>query len=235
MWIVNKKSFTVGFVMALGFWVVLAIMFSPVFGGRNAFEAADRLFNSIAKGSSYRIEELREANREYQGAAFQAEITLKDAELAGKAQTLITRAAAGFQEGKGTFQVRGDLGALLAKALEDADLMFNDRGKEVAAEYGYPEKEALFVWWNVLKEIQKDFQKQQKFREAAHLEEILMKGVEVGYNFYGIEAKKASTNMVMLTGSLAFYILYTLWWGYAILWLFEGLGLQMKASAKKEV
>jgi hypothetical protein len=235
MWIINKKSFAVGLVMSLGFWVVLAIMFSPVFAGLNAFEAADRLFNSIAKGSSYHIEELRETNRKYQGAAFQAEITLKDAELTGKAQTLITRAGAGFQGGTGNSQVRGDLGALLAKALDDADLMFNGRGKEVAAQYGYPEKEALFVWWTVLKEIQKDFQRQQKFGEALHLEEVLMKGVEVGYNFYGIETKRASSNMVMLTASLLFYILYTLWWGYAILWVFEGLGLQMKASAKKEV
>jgi hypothetical protein len=35
---------------------------------------------------------------------------------------------------------------------------------------------------------------------------------------------------------LVFYVLYTLWWGYAILYLFAGLGLSMKkAKVKKEV
>jgi hypothetical protein len=30
-------------------------------------------------------------------------------------------------------------------------------------------------------------------------------------------------------------VIYTLWWGVAILYLFEGIGLQMKAGKKKEV
>jgi hypothetical protein len=35
---------------------------------------------------------------------------------------------------------------------------------------------------------------------------------------------------------LIFYVVYSLWWGYAILFLFEGLGLSMKrAKVKKEV
>jgi hypothetical protein len=35
---------------------------------------------------------------------------------------------------------------------------------------------------------------------------------------------------------LAFYVFYTMWWGYAIFYLFEGFGLTMKkAKVKKEV
>jgi hypothetical protein len=57
----------------------------------------------------------------------------------------------------------------------------------------------------------------------------------VGYNFYRIETRKVSTVAGMLVFSLVFYVAYTLWWGYAVLFLFEGAGLQMKAGAKKEV
>jgi hypothetical protein len=33
-----------------------------------------------------------------------------------------------------------------------------------------------------------------------------------------------------------FYVVYTLWWGFAIFFIFEGIGLSMtKAKVKKEV
>jgi hypothetical protein len=63
----------------------------------------------------------------------------------------------------------------------------------------------------------------------------MKKGVEVGYNFYGIEPKKASSKAGILSFALIFYVIYTLWWGYAILYLFHGLGLEMKARVKREV
>jgi hypothetical protein len=39
-----------------------------------------------------------------------------------------------------------------------------------------------------------------------------------------------------MTGLLLFYVMYTMWWGFAIFFLFEGFGLTMKKSKiKKEV
>ena len=39
----------------------------------------------------------------------------------------------------------------------------------------------------------------------------------------------------MLSGLLVFYVFYTMWWGYAIFYMFEGFGLTMKkAKVKKE-
>ena len=70
---------------------------------------------------------------------------------------------------------------------------------------------------------------------AGFLHDITMRGVEVAYNFYGIEPRTGMGSAPVLAGSLLFYILYTMWWGYAILFLFYGLGMKMKAGAKKEV
>jgi hypothetical protein len=83
--------------------------------------------------------------------------------------------------------------------------------------------------------MDKDLKKQAKFKEAAFLGDVVKKGVEVGYNFYKIEPESASSKIGILSFSLIFYVVYTLWWGIAILFLFEGVGLQMKAGAKKEV
>ena len=67
------------------------------------------------------------------------------------------------------------------------------------------------------------------------MEEVVKKGVEVAYNFAKIEPESASSRMGILTFSLIFYVIYTLWWGLAVMFIFEGIGLQMTAGTKKEV
>lgn len=235
MLVVHRKQFTLGIVLTVTFFAVLFLMFTPLFGGRNAFEAADELFNSISKGSSYFVEKMRTANQAYEGKAFEVRIAVKDP-WGGKALALLTAAGAAVQaEEGGKLKVSGDLGRLVAMALDDSESLFHNRGQEVAGRYGFPEKEALFLWWSVFKEMSKSFKEQEKFEEAAYLEQVMKKAVEVGYNYYGIEPKKASAHAGILSFALIFYVAYTLWWGYAILFLFDGLGLEMKAGAKKEV
>ena len=40
----------------------------------------------------------------------------------------------------------------------------------------------------------------------------------------------------IMTGLLVFYVAYTMWWGFAIFFMFDGIGLTMKkAKVKKEV
>ncbi len=75
----------------------------------------------------------------------------------------------------------------------------------------------------------------ENFKQAAFLSDVVKKGLEVGYNFFQISPQSARSRGGILTFSLVFYVIYTLWWGIAILFLFEGIGLEMKAGAKKEV
>ncbi len=235
MFIVHRKPFALGVVLTLTFFAVLFLMFTPLFGGRNAFEAADDLFNSISKGSSYFVEKMRSANQAFQDQTFEARIAGQDP-WGDKIRALLTAAGAEVQaEEEGKLQVSGNLGRLVSAALDDSESLFHNRGEEVASKYGFAEKEALFVWWSVFKDMSKSFKEQEKFEEAAFLEQVMKKAVEVGYNYYGIEPKKASAHAGILSFALIFYVAYTLWWGYAILFLFDGLGLEMKAGAKKEV
>jgi hypothetical protein len=49
----------------------------------------------------------------------------------------------------------------------------------------------------------------------------------------GIKNKEVKAGI--MTGLLVFYVLYTMWWGFAIFYLFEGVGLTMKKAKIKKV
>jgi hypothetical protein len=51
--IAHKKEFYGGIAMMLAFIVVMVIIFSPVFNGKNGLQYMDDLYNCISKGSAY--------------------------------------------------------------------------------------------------------------------------------------------------------------------------------------
>lgn len=221
--------------MAVAFLVVLVLMFSPIFGGENAMVAADKLFNSIAKGSTNYFPGLVKKNAEYANKTFEVSLKLKDQDMAKKAAKILTSAGAKSTGEAAEIKVNGNLGAVIAAALKDSEAMFNNRDGEVSAKYGMPGQEALYVWWNVCKEIDKDLTRQKQFKEASFVADIVKKAIEVAYNFAKIVPESATSRMGILSFSLIFYVIYTLWWGLAVMYLFEGIGLQMTAGAKKEM
>ena len=50
--------------------------------------------------------------------------------------------------------------------------------------------------------------------------------VETAYNYYGIVAKTVKESMGALIFSLVFYVFYTLWYGFGLMYIFEGVGLK---------
>jgi hypothetical protein len=231
----NKKQFVWGLTLGASFAVILLLMFSPLFHGENSLQAADRLFNSIAKGSTYYFPGLQEKNEHYKDVKFEVTLKLADEDMAGKATKLLAEAGVGVAVDSAEVKASGYMGQIVQAALQDSEAMFNNQEEAIAAKYGYPGKEVLYVWWSTFKSLDKELKKQKMFAEASFLADVVKKGVEVGYNFYGISPQKASTKAGILSFSLIFYVIYTLWWGYAILFLFEGVGMQMKKGAKKEV
>ncbi|HDQ41606.1 MAG TPA: hypothetical protein ENN39_11335 [Desulfonatronum sp.] len=240
---IDKKELSYGVGLILTFFVILFLMWSPLFGkdadgkGLNAFQAADNLFNSIAKGSSYFMEVMEEKNQVFVGKTFKASLELNNERWGAMAQTMLQAAGAGASLDGSTVHVEGDLGAVLQAAIIDSRDMFHNDGAKVGSRYGHGEpqaRELLYVWNNLIKGLEKELNAQERFADAKHLGEVLSKSVEVGYNFYGIVAESAGSKAGILTFSLIFYIIYTLWWGMAILFFFEGLGLKMTAGKKKE-
>ncbi|MCE5242382.1 MAG: hypothetical protein ABFD98_08495 [Syntrophobacteraceae bacterium] len=236
MLIANKSSFMVGSILAVTFWGALTLIFSPIFGGKNGFEYSDDLFNKLAKGSSYFIPQIVKDSQKFNGNNISVTAKVDKPENAQRAQHIFNLAGAKVETNGSELKLSGDLGVILAAALKDSDAMYHNRGNEVATRYGMDEKDAMALWWSVLNKSVKELQKAGKIEEANGVFEAMQKAIEPAYNFYRIDAESVTSKAGTLTGLLSFYIVYTMWWGFAIYSLFDGLGLSMKkARVKKEV
>jgi hypothetical protein len=231
-------------------------MFSPIFPKttegqpQNGLQWADELFNQLAKGSSYFIPKVQKNNEKFMGKMFSATINVSkpedkpgDAEKrAERASKLFTINPGATAEVKGSeMKIEGDLGLVLKAALDDADVMFKNEGDKIKAKYAEAmatddEKQMFRQWNNVLPKIDKVFKKEGKIEESQIVSSVTKKAIEAGYNFYKVDAKKVKDEVVLMTFLLVFYVAYTMWWGFAIFFIFEGIGLSMKkAKVKKEV
>jgi len=186
----NKKQFVWGLTLGASFAVILLLMFSPLFHGENSLQAADRLFNSIAKGSTYYFPGLQEKNEHYKDVKFEVTLKLADEEMAGKAGKLLAEAGVGVAVDSAEVKASGYMGQIVQAALEDSEAMFNNQEEAIAAKYGYPGKEVLYVWWSTFKSLDKELKKQKMFAEASFLADVVKKGVEVGYNFTGSRRRR---------------------------------------------
>jgi hypothetical protein len=125
-------------------------------------------------------------------------------------------------------KVSGDLGKILTNCMQDADLMYANNGQKVSSKYGYPEKRALYNWSVAVKEMDKDLKKQKRFKEAKIVAASNKKAIEMAYNYYQIEPSQIGDRYGVVILSLIFYVVYTLWYGFGIMYLFEGWGMQLE-------
>jgi len=226
--IANKKEFSGGIAMMAGFLVILVTIFLPLFHGKNGMNYLDDLFNSISKGSAYYIPKIKEdVSKSEAGKNVTLDLSYDSEEQAqASAPLFIKGGAAAAVDGK-SIKISGDLGQILGNCLEDADALFHNQGDQLQAKYGIEGKKTLFNWWTSLKAMQKTLNKQEKFKEANKVYSVTTRAVECAYNYYKIEPESMSSRMGMVLFALVFYVIYTLWYGYAILYIFEGWGLQI--------
>lgn len=234
----NKRSFCIGVALALSFICILGVIFSPIFGeGKNGLVFADDLFNKLSKGSSYFIPKVAKNNEEYRSTQVELVIRLDKPDLMNPlALKLLAQSGADAQTASPEIRLNGNLGGIMAQVLEDSDRMFQNDGTAVSARYGTDEKEVMSSWWNILKSMDKELKKQGKIGEAKIVSDVMKKAIEPAYNYYGVIPRQVSEKSGVMIGLLVFYVAYTMWWGFAIYYLFEGIGLTMKkAKIKKEV
>lgn len=233
----NSKAFNLGILLMVSFFAIFYfIMFVPAMNGKTTIIYADDMFNSLAKGSTNFIPKYMKKTDKFMGQPLDVTFKMKKPEEAEKAAGILSKNGVNAVAQAEKVTVTGaDLGKTLMAAETDSDLLFNDKGEEVAAKYGFNEKEALFLWHGALGSIKKELEKQSRFDASLFLDEVISKVVEPGYNFYGIKSEKVKDHVGMLVGFLTFYVIYTLWFGYSIYELFNGIGLTMtKSKAKKE-
>ena len=237
MLIRHAKMFNLGLLLGISFLGVLFLIFQPVFpGGKTGLDFSDDLFNKLSKGSSYFIPEVAKDNEKFMGTNFSVTVKLDKPEQVDNAVKILAAGGAQATAKEAQLAISGDLGKLLGNAIQDSDEMYKNAGAKVSGRYGLKEMEVMALWWSVLSKMNKEFQKDKKVNESDMVMKVMQRAVEPAYNYYGIEAEKVSGKAFTLTGLLLFYILYTMWWGYAIFDMFDGIGLSMKkAKVKKEV
>ena len=223
----KNNTFFIGIIMILAFFIILIILFSPIFGNKNGLERLDALYNSISKGSAYYIPKVKEETDQFIGKSIVLSLNMDDEEHAQQTASLYIKSGAYVEVSGSKLKVSGDFGKILDNCLNDSDSMYKNEGQAVADKYGYNERQVLYNWWKACKEMDRDLKRQKKFKEASIVDTLKNKAVETSYNYYKIEPQKIIDRLGVVIFSLIFYVLYTLWYGFAIMYLFEGWGLQL--------
>ncbi len=236
---VKMEKLRIGIFLLASFIGVLIIMFIPIWGTHkeNFLAYADRMFNSLAKGSAYFIPELKSKVEGAKGIP--VDITIKgekvDPEICKKIYAMAGAQIEVVEKGK--FHIKGDLGQILLAVLEDSENMYWNRGDVIKEKYGVENEKAVLKNWHLTLElIEKDYKLAKKVKELEFITTVKTKALEPAYNFYGIVPEKVQKHAFLLAFLLLFYTIYTVWYGFAILYFFEGLGLSFKKPKfKKEV
>lgn len=233
MLIRDKKHFALGSFMTIVFAGVLFCMFMPIYKGHNALQYSDKLFNSMAKGSTYFMGDLSKSALKYNNVNLTMKLRTDSQPKADLMAKILTNAGQLKQDGT-NFEFTANMGELLLSALKDSKSMFMNKDEDLTSKYHVSGKEAMYGWWLSFNAIEKSLKAQKKFKDAAQFASVNKKAIEVGYNFFGIDSEKANDEVGVLAFALVFYVVYTLWWGLAILFLFEGVGFKITKGAKSE-
>lgn len=227
--IVNKRKFYTGLGMIGIFTVLLIVMFSPVFDGKNALQYSDELYNSISKDSAYYIPDSLEESEAYVGTNIDVNIEMEDDIQAQQTAILYETSGASVTASEESLQISGDLGHMLIVALEDADRFYNDETQALSDAYGYEAKRVVYNWHASLEKIDKALKDQDLFDESKIVAEAMEKGIEPSYNYAGIHPESMSSKIWVVIGSLIFYVFYTVWYGFGLMYILEGWGLKIGA------
>ena len=229
--ILKKKRFALGVVLTVTFFVLLLVIRnSTLFSieDKSIVKYTDEMFVSVSKGSVYFIPELLPKLDKYSGTPL--DVTIKGDD---KTALLFEKSNARVALSNGELKIQGELVDAVTNALKDADLIFGGKDSMLLDKYGFSATEVARLWWQSFKDIEKELTKEKKFEQVKLLETTRVKALEPAFNFYGIESAAASDHALGITGIVIFYVLYTVWWGFAIYFLCEGFGLLMTKSKKK--
>ncbi|MCU0303094.1 MAG: hypothetical protein MUC56_03405 [Thermoanaerobaculales bacterium] len=223
---VKSTKLAIGIALMASFIAVLVVFFMPVFAGQNGLDALDSLYNSISKGSAYYVPKVQHLVDEHGSEVVTLDLKLADP---GSVEQLLAAAGATTAVEGDSLTVSGDLKAIFSACLADADAAYHNRDEELRARYGVSPRAALYGWWQALKEMERNLKRQKLFAAADLTHTVQAKTVECAYNYHGIVPQSIKDRWGIVLFSLIFYVVYTVWYGYAIMYIFEGLGFELAA------
>lgn len=232
--IADPQKFWLGTGGLACFAVCLLAATRPVVAGRSGLQFADDLFNRLAKNSTYAIPEAREQAARLIGVQVDLGVTPREEVDLGEVVQLLS--AAGVEAialPDGRVRLSGDLGRLSEAAFADAEQAFRNQGAVLESRYHMRSAEAAYAWWVVYDGLTRRYTQENRAGEANFCKFMLTRVLEPAYNFRGIEASSIRQHAGPVVLLLVAYVLYTVWYGYAILYVFEGLGIRAGRTTDK--
>jgi hypothetical protein len=225
----RKAKLGIGIGLMVSFIVVLVAFFMPIINGQNGLDYLDNLYNSISKGSAYYIPKVQHLVDDHGSKDVTLNLKMADAATAAAVEPLFSKTGATTAIEDNNLMVNGDLAKIYQAALADADLAYHNNDAELEAKYGAGARRVMYGWWAALHQMERDLKRQKIFASADLAHSVQAKTVECAYNYYGIEPQKIADKWGIVLFSLVFYVIYTIWYGYAIMFIFEGLGFELAA------
>ena len=224
----RRKEFKLGVSLMVGFLVVLVLLFMPLFNGHNGMEYMDNMYNSISKGSANYMSEMKEVAQGLEGESLDYTLKFGSELQAQRVAVLLAANGAKTSVQGAQVQMQGDLGELMLGAVSDAKAMYHNEEEAVTQRYDYPGQAAIYNWWTVTQTLDSQLNKDKRFTAAVEMGRITNRALEVAYNYYGVKPEKIMDQIGIVLGSLVFYVIYTLWYGFAILFMLEGGGFRLE-------
>jgi len=231
----DKKRFWMGIIGLITFFIILSFWSFSVIGHKTGLEWADDLFNQLSKNSAYKIPIAVNKAKEFKGIIVDLSVNPKRSGADEKVTKIMTvNGLAAHVIGDGRVRIRGDLGLMSKAAAMDADLLFEDRDRELQGKYGMSGREVIYYWWTAYDDLVRRYIQLNRPSEADFAKFIMTGVLEPSYNFAGIKRGNISQNISTVVLLLAFYIFYTVLYGFAIMYLFEGIGITATKASRKE-
>jgi hypothetical protein len=189
----------------------------------------------LAKKSAYSIPEARAKAAKFSGRQVDFGVKPRDAaDLAGLARLLEAHGIRSSLTDDGRVRFSGDLAQLSDQALTDADAAFHDGLGSLEARYRMPGHEVLYSWWIIFDGLTRRFIQEAAVAEANFTRFLTTRVLEPAYNFRRVPAADGRSAAWHMAALLAFYVVYTLWYGFSLLCVFEGLGIRATESTDKK-
>lgn len=232
----SRRKFLKGAIGLATFFVAFCLWVFPLAGHRTGIQLADELFSQFSKDSAYHIPSALKMAERFKGVEIDISFNPRwpgaDRSLTKIMGTLRISA---YPIGDGRVRIRGDLGLLGISAATDADLFFKGDEKTLEGKYGLPGRDVIYYWWTAFDNLVRRYVQLNRASEADFAKFMTTRVLEPSYNFAGITPRKVTEETGTISFLLLIYLAYTLWYGFSILYLFEGLGISAtKSIVKKE-
>jgi uncharacterized protein len=234
--VADRRKFALALCSLVLFFAGLALWVIPGADSRSGLDRAENHFNQLAKNSAYQIPAAVRRAMKFQGTAVDFGVSAqRPGANQGIARIVQANGLSARVTGDGRVRIEGDLGLLGRLAAADADLLFKGREAELGRKYDLEGKEAVYLWWAAFEGLTRRYIQENRVAEADFTKYISTRVLEPSYNFSGIQPRDISSSRTSIVLLLGLYVLFTLWYGFSILYLFEGLGIKItKATEKKE-